>query len=188
MSQANQIMRHFSPDGETTFDIQDARTGKSDYTVFNYNYNPAQSYTTEVSETIVDEVQIQHLKDAGRCFIRMSGDTKNSGTVINHMTSYTIYGRFTDDGQGGYIFSPENNMGENIHNIILTVNDASDAKLVINFDERKVDSVELTYFMLHTYQSVQNTWDISLIPVEDIYRKIVARLEEDGYIQSQLQI
>ena len=31
------IMRYFSPDGETTFDIQDARTGKSDYIVFNYN-------------------------------------------------------------------------------------------------------------------------------------------------------
>ena len=26
----NPIMRYFSPDGETTFDIQDARTGKSD--------------------------------------------------------------------------------------------------------------------------------------------------------------
>ena len=179
------IMRYFSPDGETTFDIQDARTGKSDYIVFNYNNNPAQSYTTAVSETIVDEVQIQHLEDAGRCFIRMSGDTKNSGTVINHMTSYTIYGNFIEDGQGGYIFEPERNYEKNIQNIILTVNNANDAELVINFDSREVDSVELTNFMLYTEKSVQNTWDISLIPIEDIYREIVNRLDADGYISAQ---
>lgn len=182
------IMRYFSPDGKTTFDIQDARTGKSDYLVFNHNYNPAQSYTTKVSETIVDEVQIQHLEDGGRCFIRFSGDTKNSGTVINHMTSYTIYGHFIDDGQGGYIFEPESNYENNIQNIILTVNNSDEAELVINFDSREVDSVELTCFMLHTYNSVQNTWDISLIPIDDIYREIVARLISEGYIQSQSQI
>lgn len=182
---AHPIMRYFSPDGKTTFDIQDARTGKSDYLVFNHNYNPAQSYTTKVSETIVDEVQIQHLEDGGRCFIRFSGDTKYDGSVVTHFTAFTIAGRFTDDGQGGYTFSPENTMGENIQNIILTVNSANDAELVIQFDDRKVDSVELTYFMLYTYNSVQNTWDISLIPIDDIYREIVARLISEGYIQSQ---
>ena len=185
----NPIMRYFSPDGETTFDIQDARTGKSDGMAINNTVRrtiSSYSYT----ETVSDVNQLDFLLNGGKCNLIIMGSTKYNGETVDNLGSgqYSVSGVFEDDGQGGYRYEPDESYSYHLSNVSLTDNGDDTGTITIAFDERSIDSLDIIYTRLVTINSVQNTWDMELIPVDELYQEIVARLEEDGYITPQMQI
>lgn len=184
---ANPIMRYFSPDGETTFDIQDARTGKINGMAINNTVRRTISSAT-YTETVSDVNQLDFLLNGGECNLIIMGSTKYNGETVDSLSQYSVSGVFEDDGQGGYIYSPDESYSNHLMAVSLTDNGDDTGTVTIAFDERSIDSLDITYTRLVTRNSIQNTWDMELIPVDELYQEIVARLEEDGYITPQMQI
>lgn len=179
------VMRYFSPDGEATFEIQDARTGKQNGLAINVNKSPAITYNGSFTYTVTNATQTRFLIDGGRCQIKITGVTKNNGVSVNSFM-YEIEGSFIDDNQGGFIFESDESLINNISYITLTDNQDDTCDITVNLDSREVDSILLATFIILTYKSIQNTFDIDVLPIDDIYTEIVDRLISEGYIQSQM--
>lgn len=194
----NPIMNNFSPDGTTTYEVQDARvdtlqssfnglkTKNGFYNDYQIEY-PSVSLTKydggtedliyyyDVSDLLTPEGKYQknYLEGGGNCTLHIAGVTKMSDVTVDDFSinEYVVSGHF-ENGQ----FVPDNNASLSNHFIDILLGDGEDPdtwEFDFYMDNTAVDELDITSITIDTYNSEPQKWSVDVIPVGNVIDEIL---------------
>lgn len=210
------IMKKFSPDGQTTFIIQDARldtilnrhSGDDGYKGIGYNSRSNGLYLVnggyyETGAAFEDVLQSEATVSSNSFTERLSispGEYEYDAIIGEGNCQFWMVGStylnkaavdedFEIDITGHFNSNSVFVPDTNYPNNLesITFNE-NDNEIIITFDSRAVDEIRYTECALYTINSNPQVFDAELVYSDRLGDKIAQYLIDNGYIQSQMQI